>query len=304
MQQGGPSLPLPSPRLPRPLLPCIHCRSGPRFSSPRHTSFEGRRTSLSRTLKAGARFDQPAVPRCCPHFYPNNINKPPETRSRGQQRPPRSPGPDPGRFRLWPRLGAVGRGGCHTLQRKVAPKRCEYLGDATLGPSQDCMCSGPSGPVAVATERPGARRMALTSPGADALAHQEDPEASDLPQGGRYQGEVTCVTPFPGRGSRPQGASCPGHETAQQRGRGMEPNRPAPPGRTTPSSLESCPRPALSFSGVPNPFFGSSCRPHTLAAKANESPKETPSALVTPALWGTSGKVSVPQIRERSLYAK
>lgn len=188
------SFPKDWPRLPRPLLPCIHCRSGPRFSSPRHTSFEGRRTSLSRTLKAGARFDQPAVPRCCPHFYPNNINKPPETRSRGQRRPPRSPGPDPGRFRLWPRLGAVGRGGCHTLQRKVAPKRCEYLGDATLGPSQDCMCSGPSGPVAVATERPGARRMALTSPGVDALARQEDPEASDLPQGGRYQGEVTCVS--------------------------------------------------------------------------------------------------------------
>lgn len=75
--RGDPAPPLPSPHLPRPLLPCIHCRSGPRFSSPRHTSFEGRRTSLSRTLKAGARFDQPAVPRCCPHFYPNNINKPP-----------------------------------------------------------------------------------------------------------------------------------------------------------------------------------------------------------------------------------
>ena len=66
---------LPS-REPRGWVPCIHCTSGQRFFSPRHTSFEGRMTSPSHTLKAGRKLGWQTVPQCFPWFHPQALNKP------------------------------------------------------------------------------------------------------------------------------------------------------------------------------------------------------------------------------------
>lgn len=151
----------PAKRPPLPAVPCIHCTSGPRFSSPRHTSFEERRTSLSHTLKAEARLDRPAVPRCCPPFLSQQYQETTESKSGSQRPPPSSPGPDPGGASAcgpaWVRWG----GEAGALQRKAAPKHGKNLGDTTLGSRSRLYAQW-------ATERPGTRRMALTSPGADA----------------------------------------------------------------------------------------------------------------------------------------
>lgn len=123
--------PLPPPTCqapPPPAVPCIHCTSGPRFSSPRHTSFEERRTSLSHTLKAEARLDRPAVPRCCPPFLSQQYQETTESKSGSQRPPPSSPGPDPGGASAcgpaWVRWG----GEAGALQRIAAPKTRQELG--------------------------------------------------------------------------------------------------------------------------------------------------------------------------------
>lgn len=144
-----PAPPLPSPHLPCPHIPCIHCTSGPRFSLPKHTSFEGRRTSLSHTLKAGARLDQPAVPRCCPHFYLNNINNPaasgrlPAAQVLTQRASACGP--------AWVRWG----GEASTPSRGKQPQNTARTWEVPpWGQGQDCMRSGPGGP------RGGGRREA------------------------------------------------------------------------------------------------------------------------------------------------
>lgn len=99
------SRPRPASTSHRLLVPCTRCTSGPRFSSPRHTSCEGRTTSLSRTLKAGAGLGGQLCPPT-PRRHPDNVNNPQDP-ARGLVPAAQMPAREPC---LWPDLGGVGAG--------------------------------------------------------------------------------------------------------------------------------------------------------------------------------------------------